>query len=106
MNLRDMLTKEELCNVYECLRLVTSKKVFEDWEFETLFGVNRDSYFQILESWPNVNMHDANTESMVINAMNHVLGYPWGDEGEWRVHFSATPDDIMRTLEKLLRQGH
>jgi hypothetical protein len=102
-NIMFLLADEEIDNILQCVRLVVDKDVFEEWEFETLFGVSRDLYLEIFKSWPNVCINNHRTTNMLINAMNHSLGYPWGDEEKWKMHFSATPDDVMRTLTKLLQ---
>lgn len=101
-NIAQQLTDKEIRNVLECLNLVLMEDFFEEWEFETLFGVERALYFKLKHSWPNVDIDDINVENMLTNAMNNSLGYPWGNEKMWKQHFSATPKEVEDTLKKII----
>ena len=50
-NITQQLTDKEIRNVLECLNLVLMEDFFEEWEFETLFGVERALYFKLKHSW-------------------------------------------------------
>ena len=68
--------------VKACLRAAVEGPFFPDWEFPTLFGLEREEVRQVLESWPEG--ADAGTQFIAVNnALGHLLGYPHGREDAW-----------------------
>src|SRR5512133_4344993 len=63
------LDKRERHIVGECLRAAVKGPFFPDWEFETIFGLEREEVGQVLSSWPNVN----ETEDSVVRAINNSM---------------------------------
>lgn len=49
--------------VRECLRAAVDGSLFPDWEFQTLFGLERREVRRILSLWPEL---DETDESVVI----------------------------------------
>jgi hypothetical protein len=61
--------------IHQCLRAAVDGPFFPDWEFQTLFGFERDEIRQIAERWPDWDDADAQSDA-VENTLNHLLGYP------------------------------
>jgi hypothetical protein len=65
-----------------CLRAAADGPFFPDWEFHTLFGMERSEVREVLSSWPDGS--DAQLQfTAVNNAFNNLLGYPHGREDVW-----------------------
>jgi hypothetical protein len=69
-----------------CLRAVVDLPAFQDWEFQTLFGLDRSGVEQVALAWPSLppstppgfdSPEDAQ-HTAVNNALNNLLGYPHG----------------------------
>ena len=95
MPLKD-LDPEELDVVRDCLRAAAEGPFFPDWEFSTLFGLERAELKSILQSWPDLNENDEVVVRAINNAFNNLLGYPHGLVDDW-------PDFIRGDSRELAR---
>lgn len=77
MSALEALEAQEIEVVGLALNAVVNGEFFPDWEFETLFGFSRSDVRAIGASWPS-NLLDADTESVVFNALTNLQGYPHG----------------------------
>jgi hypothetical protein len=55
-------------------------QIFPDWEFGTIFGIERGEVKEVLNAWPDVTEEDEVVSLVLNNAMNNLLGYPHGCE--------------------------
>lgn len=77
MPLRD-LKASELEVVRDCLRAAVEGPFFPDWEFASLFGLDRRKLMSILQSGPDLNENDEAVVLAINNSFNNLLGYPHG----------------------------
>lgn len=91
--------------VYECMKAAADGPFFPDWEFETLFGLDRNELKSIVNSWPNIDESDETVLLAINNSMANLIGYPHGKECEWKNHISGTPKEISTILEQLQNRG-
>jgi hypothetical protein len=101
----DELSERDRQTVGECLRAAEQEDFFPEWEFETLFGISRKEVSIVREKWPDVDISQVDVGAAVIGAMNHLLGYPHGQDLLWKKYISVGPDAIQLTLDKLLGLG-
>jgi len=94
------LTPEERKVVLECLNAAAMGPFFPDWEFQTLFGVERTDVKSVIDAWPSVDESDAIVDAAIANSMNHLLGYPHGHVRAWSQYISVTPKEVLRILQK------
>jgi hypothetical protein len=94
------LTASEQQTVRECLAAAADGPFFPDWEFQTLFGVERSEVKIVLDAWPNIDETNESVFLAINNSMNNLLGYPHGLEREWSHYISAHPEDVARILQK------
>jgi hypothetical protein len=91
--------------VRECLWAAAEGPFFPDWEFHTLFGLERDEVRRIVFSWPAL---DENEESVVFainNSMNNLLGYPLGEAEEaWPSFISVNREGLASIFDKWTRK--
>src|SRR4051794_7748661 len=93
------LTAEERSLVGQCLIAASSGPYFENWEFQTLFGIERSIVEEIATLWPDVDPTNENVELAVVGAMNHLLGYPHGHSVHDAIGYE--PSAIRSVLEKV-----
>lgn len=101
----DKLSERERQVVGECLRAAEQEAFFPECEFETLFGISREQLSAVREKWPDVDICHADVGAAIIGAMNHLLGYPRGQDAQWNKYISSPPAGIKLTLDKLLALG-
>lgn len=95
------LDEKEREVVRECLRATVEGPFFPDWEFETLFGLERGEVRQILLSWPALNEADDSVVRAINNSFNNLLGYPLGIEREgWPKFISVSDAELSRIFDK------
>ena len=94
------LTPSEQQTVRECLAAAANGPFFPDWEFQTLFGVERSEVKTILDAWPSIDETNESVFLAINNSMNNLIGYPHGREREWPQYISARPEDVARILQK------
>ena len=102
MKLND-LNPVERAIVYECLQAVVRGPFFEDWEFHSLFGIERKEVQSILESWPNVDESEEIVGLAINNALGNLLYYPHGRKDELKSLVSVSIDELESIFNKLRR---
>lgn len=94
------LSPEDQSLVAACLRAASAGPFFPDWEFQTLFGVEREVVASVAGRWPAVDLSDDDVELAIIGSMNHLLGYPHGYPLAAQVGYGA--EAIRAVLEKVM----
>jgi hypothetical protein len=94
------LTQTECKVVRECLAAAADGPFFPDWEFHSLFGLNRDELRNVLSLWPDVDQKSVVTQLAINNTLNNLLGYPHGQDPAWDHFISAPPAEVSRIFYK------
>ena len=68
---------------------------FPDWEFHTLFGLERDEVESIADSFSSDTQLTGDVALALNNAMGNLLGYPHGQEAAWAQWLSVTPAQLQ-----------
>ena len=68
------LSDDDVRILGECLRACVEGPFFPDWEFQTLFGLERSEVAEIAQEWPH--SRHVNSFIAVNNALANLLGYP------------------------------
>ena len=76
MTFASLLTREEIEIVRSALAAAVDPLFFPDWEFQTLFGVDRSTVSRVRETWPDRRVAEDEFLCAVINSLNSLLGYP------------------------------
>ena len=66
---------------------------YPDWEFQTLFGFDRQEVREVLDRWPEGVGADP-TDAVVYGAFNNLLGYPHDDWDAWSEYSDATQAEV------------
>jgi PAS domain-containing protein len=90
--------------VKACLRAAVDGPFFPDWEFPTLFGLEREEVRQILASWPEG--ADADTQFIAVNnALGQLLGYPHGREDAWDDFIPVSREQLQDLVWRVREHG-
>jgi len=100
MSLTDLNNAEREV-VRECLRAAIEGSFFPDWEFHTLFGLERTEVSDVLLAWPNLDETRELVSLAINNSFANLLGYPWDcDSQEWSKFISVSEKEVIRIFEK------
>jgi hypothetical protein len=95
------LSSEDVKIIGDCLVAAVEGPFFPDWEFHTLFGLERADVARVLRSWPNISVEDETADLAVKNALGNLAGYPHGEDLSRFVF--ATPERLLEILRKWKR---
>ena len=104
-NFSEALSEQDLRTVKQCLHASTEGDFFPDWEFETLFGTGREMVRVAYNEWPAGTMAEEDIGCAVVSALNNLLGYPHGKESEWGKYISVSPEEVKKTLDRVVALG-
>lgn len=91
-------SEEDRKIIGECLVAAVNGPFFPDWEFSTLFGLERAEIDRVARSWPDVDEQDETVALAVNNALANLAGYPHGED--LSRHISATTERLLEILRK------
>ena len=95
------LTEAETEIVFECLRCVaTGEVILNDWEFQTLFGIEFALLEKIVEDIPNIDESTEEVQLAINNTFANLLGYPHGRHDRWAKYISAPQSEVARIFSK------
>lgn len=104
----DQLSDGDKAIVGQALRAAADGPFFPDWEFHTLFGLERSEMRALAEAWPwpRVDLASSNVATAVSNALNNLLGYPHGQDSAWFEWIRVGPAEVDRLLSRLQGPGN
>jgi len=86
--------------VRQALTAAVTGPFFPDWEFATLFGLDRDEVRAVLAAWPETDDPTAQLTA-VTNALNNLLGYPHGLDRRWGDYLSVDRNRLQGLLHTI-----
>lgn len=99
MPLTDLDVKEREV-VWACLKAAVEGPFFPDWEFHTLFGLERTEVKDVLDSWPDLDESKESVALAINNTLVNLLGYPHDCGEQWSQFISVTELEVARILDK------
>ncbi len=84
----------------ECLTAAATGPFFPEWEFSTLFGLQRTEVADIAALWPDVNEADETVWLAINNAFANLLGYPIDKPQEWPHYLSVSPAELKVVFDR------
>ena len=94
------LTFEEQRIIGECLRAAADGPFFPEWEFQTLFGVERRDVAKVASDWPFADASSQTLSLSVNNSMLHLMYYPHRKWDAWEEFISVSPAEVERIFQK------
>lgn len=99
------LSDDDVTVLGEALRASADGPFFPDWEFHSLFGLNRSEVRAIANAWPRRVASAKDIELAVNNSLNNLLGYPHGEEAVWSKWISVDKGQLRTLFGRLLGRG-
>jgi hypothetical protein len=96
-----LLRDDEIALIASCLLAAEEGPFFSDWEFQTLFGIERSELAEVRQRWPNVDLGEEQVECAVMNSMVMLIMYPHGVEDALRAYVPGGRKEIERLLATL-----
>jgi hypothetical protein len=94
-----MLTERNHEIIGQCLRAAADGPFFPDWEFHTLFGLDRTHFRTLAQSYAPADSVPVHLGIAVNNSLNNFLGYPIDCASELAAWVSASRQEIEQTLK-------
>lgn len=84
--------------IRQCLVAAAEGPFFPEWEFSTIFGIDRDELSNVIKAWPNIDDNEEIAFLAINNSMNNLLGYPHGEKDKaWHHYIHASPEELRQT---------
>jgi hypothetical protein len=74
----DQLTPKDIAVIGEVLHLAADGPLFPDWEFQTLFGIERNEMREVAKRWPKVDFTAETVRAAVLVSLVWTEVYPHG----------------------------
>ena len=84
----------------ETLRAAAYGPFFPDWEFHTLFGLERSAFRALADAFTPNTVIVGDVELALRGAMNNLLGYPHGQEATWSEWLSVSPGELQTVFSR------
>jgi hypothetical protein len=85
----------------QALRAAVDGPVFEDWEFHTLFGLERSEVRAIPDAWPNPDAPLDDVHLAVNNSLNNLPGYPHQQDAAWSQWISVDRCQLNKLFNRV-----
>jgi hypothetical protein len=85
----------------QALRAAADGPFFPDWEFHTLFGLQRSEVRVIADEWPNPSAPPGKVALALNNSLNNLLGYPHSEDAAWTHWISVDRQQLNDLLVRL-----
>jgi len=95
------LSEEDKTIVAQALRAAAYGPFFPDWEFHTLFGLERGKVRAIAGAWPRHIATPEETALAVNNSLTNLLGYPHRKDAEWSEWISVDRQQLDELFSRL-----
>lgn len=97
----ECLNQAESRVVAEVLRATADGPFFPDWEFPTLFGLEREDVREIADQWPLATVDPHVMAVAVNNSFNNLLGYPHHKDDVWSDWISVDRSALNELFNRL-----
>jgi hypothetical protein len=97
------LSSVEAAIVAQVLRAAADGPFFPDWEFHTLFGLERSEVRAIADAWPEPTASSEEVDRAVDNSLNNLLGYAHKKDSVWSEWISVDRHQLEELFHRLRR---
>jgi hypothetical protein len=101
----DRLSDAEKAIVGQVLRAAADGPFFPDWEFHTLFGLQRSEVRAIADAWPEPGAPPNDVTAAINNSFNMLLGYPHRKDAVWSQWISVERGQLNELFNRLRGSG-
>jgi len=97
----ERLTQVESRIVGEVLRAAADGPFVPDWEFHSLFGLQREDVRKVADAWPLPMLDPEMVAVAVNNSFNNLLNYPHRKEHVWSEWVSVDRPALKEIFDRL-----
>jgi hypothetical protein len=97
----ELISDADKALVGQALRAAADGPFFDEWEFQTLFGLTRSEVRAVADAWPNVELQSTNVHLAVNNTLNNLLGYPHRQDSVWSEWISVDRRQLDELFSRL-----
>lgn len=97
----DVLSPVDVETVRRALQASAEGEFFPDWEFSTLFGVDRDIVRKVYQAWPQRSVSPEEFGCALTGSLNQLMGYPHGRDTELLDYVPEGRVALQRALDRL-----
>ncbi len=97
----DRLTEVDKTIVGQALRAAADGPFFPDWEFHTLFGMERGKVRAIADAWPKPAASSEEMTRAVHSSLGNLVGYPHRKDAEWPHWISVSHQQLNELFNHL-----
>ena len=101
-----MLTDSDTRTFKEALAAAADGPFFPDWEFHSLFGVERVEFRSLASEFSATSSLSDSVSAAISAACNNLLGYPHGLERAWSQWISVPPEELSAAYSRLRASRH
>lgn len=94
------LTQREREIVLRCVRAAAEGPFFPDWEFHTLFGLERAEIEAVAALGPGMDDTEEVVQLAINNSLNNLLGYPHYQPEAFQKWIGESAEEVERVFEK------
>lgn len=94
MKIVTSLDEQKIDFIKKCLKATVEGDFFEEWEFQTLMGVDRKELKKIYLAWPKLVFSKKDTMNAIHASMANLIGYPHGMDSELLKYIPEGKDEI------------
>ena len=93
------LTERDRDVIQSVLLATVDGPFYPHWEFQTLFGYERDTVRAVLDAWPE-GIGTDHTDGVVQAAIFQLLAYPHGEWDAWSARSDASIDELKAVARR------
>jgi crotonobetainyl-CoA:carnitine CoA-transferase CaiB-like acyl-CoA transferase len=97
----EWLDPDDVALVAACLLASDEGPFFPDWEFHTLFGIERVQLRNVRMHWPHVSLTEVTVYLSVMNSIANLTGYPHDEDQALLQYVPEGRGRILRLADKL-----
>lgn len=86
--------------IRRCLIEALNGPLFPDWEFQTLFGLEREDLQEVVDRWPDLDSSQPMDHLAINNSLNNLLGYPHGQWDSLMMRIKATREEVVQAFSR------
>jgi hypothetical protein len=97
----EKLSETDKAVIGQALRAAADGPFFPDWEFHTLFGLERSDVRATADAWPVASPSAEKLAIAVNNALNNLLGYSHSKDAVWSQWITVDRKQLNELFKRL-----
>lgn len=95
-------SEDELETIKICMEASCMEMFFPEWEFHTLFGMDRVDLKEAINLFPNLDCENEVHDAAMRNSLLHLVFYPHGCDKELKNMLNKDLKEIKNVIDKII----